>query len=248
MGIRRVEVLPYAILIPLLTHFFHQFRAQGLADATLRDLTHFSWRVSAGGATHWNRATFMRRVARIIRTASTAERAVKGLLDSVESHIVGDLIGHHDWRSGTTRLVALALFELQPRELAGGASIDVWSLIAQAGTGHDLFQRLWTRGVDAYAASTANRIISAQRFAQPGRLLERAFGAPSSQIGLFSAEESINWYTTEAYETQGVTPGMLEALREGRVPFLELRSRWLTDIVDAFLERRDIERRPRSTS
>jgi hypothetical protein len=234
MGIRRVEILPYPIILPILTHFFHRYPE--VSTRNRGNLIRFAWQVSAGASVHRNRATYLRRVARVIRDSQSPEVAVHELVDYSGGPVMGEsLAAHHDWRSGSTRLVALALFECGPREISTGELIPVWDLLPKKG--HEMFQRIWTRGTDWLGAASANRIISAIRSPQSSRSLE-ILAARQQQQTLFS-EDTSSAQPPEALASQAITEEALAALGTGdRLNFLALRAARIANIVDNFLQRR----------
>jgi Protein of unknown function DUF262 len=231
-GIRRIEALPYPVVLPWLIHFFGSFPGPH-TDDVLAKLRAFLWLVVAGGTRKRYRSTYQRAVARLIRVAGNAEKAVSDLVEYSKQN-VDDGYEHaaafwkdHDWRSGATRLVELALFELKPRDLETGDEIQVWDVLPEKG--HELFRYIWRSGVDEFMSSSANRLIlvGAGR-GEVGRILERL------DSSLFQKEQ-----LTEILASQAVSPEAWEALIAGRrLEFLRLRAIRITEVVDEFLKKR----------
>lgn len=231
-GIRRVETLPYALVLPPLMQFFDRFQAP--CSASVRKKLHrFVWLVAASGAGQQHRSTYQRAAARLIRNKAQSEEAVASNLvayseDVLDSVSANHLVDQHDWRSGATRLVELALFELEPRELDTGAPIPVWEVLPEKG--HKLFRRIWTRGVDELASSSANRLMSMAS----GRKSTSAILEQLAEPGLFAAPVS-----REVLESQAITQEAWSALQNGdRLSFLRLRAARIAEVVNNFLRAR----------
>lgn len=239
-GIRHVAILPYALVFPPLVHFFDRF-PDPMSDATLGKLKRFVWLVSISGGRQRHRSTFQRKAASLTRNAKNAEDAVHQLVQISEMTLdairAKSLMAHHDWDSGATRLVALALFELAPRELSSGRPLAVWDELSARGGSP--FRLLWTSGVGPFATSSVNRIIAM------GDDKASSLGGPLEQ----HAENQLSLELPTDQESPGsIDPAILEshaipieawkALQRGnRLEFLRLREIRMTEVIDDFLRK-----------
>lgn len=234
-GIRRVDALPYAPVLPPLMHFFDKFPAPH-PDSVARGLRRFVWLVAAGGARQQQRGTYQRAAARFIREHDDAKSAIDKLVAYSEIDVDGAVKAlmrvRHDWRSAATRLVALALFELDPMELTeGGTPIPVWEVLPEKGD--ELFRYIWSEGTNKLFSSTANRVISAEL----GSILERLADTEQLNQGELFPRTVISY--GRHLESQAITPAALLALQRGdRTTFLKLRATRITEVVENFLRTR----------
>ncbi len=227
-GIRRVEALPYALVLPPLMHFFDRFPPP-CSESITKMLHRLIWLVAASGAGQQHRSTYQRAAARLIRGKQNQEVVANNLVahseDVLDRVQANHLVEQHDWRSGATRLVELALFELEPRELETGAVIPVWDVLPDKG--HKLFQRIWTHGIDGFAASSANRLIS-MTVGRSGKnsMLEKFAASPLFPV------------SREILASQAITQEAWGALQNGeQLQFLRLRATRIAEVVDSFLHR-----------
>ena len=137
------------------------------------------------------------------------------------------MLGHHDWRSGATRVVELALFELEARELETGEAISVWDKLVDKGD--ELFQRIWVRGVDEFASSSANRLISAA----PGVATPAGPSSGSPRIGCS------RFLSRGRFWRAKLLHGGMDSVQNGqRLRFLQLRAARIAQVVNRFLRER----------
>jgi len=228
-GLRRIEALPYALVLPPLIHFFDRFPLPGSGSAK-KALHRFVWLVAVRGEGHEHRATYQQAIARIIRADRNADEVASRLVQYSEGELdlsqTDSFVDKHDWRSGATRLVELALFELQPREIDTGEPIPVWEVLPEKG--HQLFRRIWTRDIGEFSSSSANRLISVT----PGR------NQKSSTLDQLIANPLFP-PSLETLESQAITQEAWAALQQGnRLQFLKLRAARISEVVRNFMSKR----------
>jgi hypothetical protein len=197
----------------------------------MKALHRFVWLVAVRGEGHEHRATYQQAIARIIRSADrnadeVASKLVQYSEDELDLSQTDSFVAKHDWRSGATRLVELALFELQPKEIDTGEPIRVWEVLPDKG--HQLFRRIWTRGIGEFSSSSANRLISVtpgrnQKSSTLDELIEHPLFPPS----------------LETLESQAITQEAWAALQQGnRLQFLKLRAARISEVVRNFMRKR----------
>ena len=197
----------------------------------MKTLHRFVWLVAARGEGHEHRATYQEAIARIIRnTGQNADEVASELVQYSDREFdlsqTDSFVDKHDWRSGATRLVELALFELQPREIDSGEPIPVWEVLPEKG--HELFRRIWTRDIDEFSSSSANRLISMT----PGR------NQKSSTLDQLMAHPLFP-PSREVLESQAITQEAWAALQQGnRLQFLKLRAARISEVVKRFMSKR----------
>jgi hypothetical protein len=223
-GIRRIEALPYALILPVLMHFYDRF-PEPLSDEDEAEVRRWIWWVAAVGARGQNRSTWMRANAQMIWEGHNPGDALLRLLFTRHARTPGPgrrfLEKRHDWRSGETRLVALALFDLGPRDLETGAPIDVWQELSRRGD--KIFSRIVPEG--ASSSSSTGRIITPS-------------GARHT-LNLKAIAQRAEQPSAETLASQAIPVEAWHALRDGEEWLFQVRRRQrMTEVIDSFLSTR----------
>lgn len=207
------SLLPYKLPVLILSRFFHlhpspQPRSR---DLLARWVWRGAWSAQHQGATVSTRST----LALIV---DDEERAVQALLGSLRKEQPAVPDGNFNFRFAASKLQALALAALEPRNLASGETLDVEELA----TGPHAFRQMFS--ADSSLDKHLVRSV-ANRFLHPA--------VPSGLRRSLSSSSDRRVWASHAVDDEAI-----DALRRGRFrEFLERRQVLLEEHLESFLAR-----------
>ena len=235
-GIPHYDLLPYKQAFVTLGRFFQLHPQPSPRSREL--LARWIWRGALNGAHQGDTVSTRKVLARIL--PESEERSVNGMLDMVSGKpsAIPDVADRFNFRFAASKLLALALFSLEPRDLITGDRLAAGQLMSQVQSGHDsspLVQIFPVRAGKAEEAlqSAANRLIQPPHQRGVRRLL---VGIDDSRLLL----------------SHGISAAVRRALDDGdSAAFLKLRAEWMRPLVELFFARHarwDEPDRPRIAS
>ncbi len=235
-GIPHYDLLPYKQAFVTLGRFFQLHPQPSPRSREL--LARWIWRGALNGAHQGDTVSTRKVLARIL--PESEERSVHGMLEMVSGKpsAIPDVADRCNFRFAASKLLALALFSLEPRDLITGNRLAAGQLMSQVQSGHDsspLLQIFPVRAgkVEEALQSAANRLIQPPHQRGVRRLLA---GIDDSRLLL----------------SHGISAAARQALDDGdSAAFLKLRAEWLRPRVEIFFARHarwDEPDRPRIAS
>ena len=235
-GIPHYDLLPYKQAFVTLGRFFQLHPQPSPRSREL--LARWIWRGALNGAHQGDTVSTRKVLARIL--PESEERSVNGMLEMVSGKpsAIPDVADRFNFRFAASKLLALALFSLEPRDLITGDRLAAGQLMSQVQSGHDsspLLQIFPVRAGKAEEAlqSAANRLIQPPHQRGVRRLL---VGIDDSRLLL----------------SHGISAAVRRALDDGdSAAFLKLRAEWMRPLVELFFARHarwDEPDRPRIAS
>lgn len=235
-GIPHYDLLPYKQAFVTLGRFFQLHPQPSPRSREL--LARWIWRGALNGAHQGDTVSTRKVLARIL--PESEERSVHGMLEMVSGKpsAIPDVADRCNFRFAASKLLALALFSLEPRDLITGNRLAAGQLMSQVQSGHDsspLLQIFPVRAgkVEEALQSAANRLIQPPHQRGVRRLLA---GIDDSRLLL----------------SHGISAAARQALDDGdSAAFLKLRAEWLRPRVELFFARHarwDEPDRPRIAS
>ncbi|WP_299065255.1 DUF262 domain-containing protein [Accumulibacter sp.] len=235
-GIPHYDLLPYKQAFVTLGRFFQLHPQPSPRSREL--LARWIWRGALNGAHQGDTVSTRKVLARIL--PESEERSVNGMLEMVSGKpsAIPDVADRFNFRFAASKLLALALFSLEPRDLVTGDRLAAGQLMSQVHSGHDsspLVQIFPVRAGKAEEAlqSAANRLIQPPHQRGVRRLL---VGIDDSRLLL----------------SHGISAAVRRALDDGdSAAFLKLRAEWMRPLVELFFARHarwDEPDRPRIAS
>lgn len=235
-GIPHYDLLPYKQAFVTLGRFFQLHPQPSPRSREL--LARWIWRGALNGAHQGDTVSTRKVLARIL--PESEERSVNGMLEMVSGKpsAIPDVADRFNFRFAASKLLALALFSLEPRDLVTGDRLAAGRLMSQVHSGHDsspLVQIFPVRAGKAEEAlqSAANRLIHPPHQRGVRRLL---VGIDDSRLLL----------------SHGISAAVRRALDDGdSAAFLKLRAEWMRPLVELFFARHarwDEPDRPRIAS
>lgn len=235
-GIPHYDLLPYKQAFVTLGRFFQLHPQPSPRSREL--LARWIWRGALNGAHQGDTVSTRKVLARIL--PESEERSVNGMLEMVSGKpsAIPDVADRFNFRFAASKLLALALFSLEPRDLVTGDRLAAGQLMSQVHSGHDsspLLQIFPVRAGKAEEAlqSAANRLIQPPHQRGVRRLL---VGIDDSRLLL----------------SHGISAAVRRALDDGdSAAFLKLRAEWMRPRVELFFARHarwDEPDRPRIAS
>jgi len=235
-GIPHYDLLPYKQAFVTLGRFFQLHPQPSPRSREL--LARWIWRGALNGAHQGDTVSTRKALARIL--PESEERSVNGMLEMVSGKpsAIPDVADRFNFRFAASKLLALALFSLEPRDLVTGDRLAAGQLMSQVHSGHDsspLVQIFPVRAGKAEEAlqSAANRLIHPPHQRGVRRLL---VGIDDSRLLL----------------SHGISAAVRRALDDGdSAAFLKLRAEWMRPLVELFFARHarwDESDRPRIAS
>jgi hypothetical protein len=162
-GIPLTTLLPYKQAFVTLGRFFQLHPQPSPRSREL--LARWIWRGALNGAHQGDTVSTRKVLARILLPESE-ERSVNGMLEMVSGKpsAIPDVADRFNFRFAASKLLALALFSLEPRDLVTGDRLAAGQLMSQVHSGHDsspLVQIFPVRAGKTEEAlqSAANRLI-----------------------------------------------------------------------------------------
>lgn len=206
-GIPHYDLLPYKQPLVTLGKFFHHHPQPHARSVAL--LTRWLWRGALNGAHRGDTVSTRAALERI--APGDEDRSVQQMLEMVGSErpILPSSLERFRFNFAASKLQALALLALQPRDLESGESLDIVGLLNVPDPVQPFVPVLTgTQGSDAAAQSVANRL------AHPPR--------PSLRRLLLQVMD------TDILASHGISPAAQAALRAGHATeFLHLRAQTL---------------------
>jgi hypothetical protein len=235
-GIPHYDLLPYKQAFVTLGRFFQLHPQPSPRSREL--LARWIWRGALNGAHQGDTVSTRKVLARIL--PESEERSVNGMLEMVSGKpsAIPDVADRFNFRFAASKLLALALFSLEPRDLVTGDRLAAGQLMSQVHSGHDsspLVQIFPVRAGKTEEAlqSAANRLIHPPHQRGVRRLL---VGIDDSRLLL----------------SHGISAAVRRALDDGdSAAFLKLRAEWMRPRVELFFARHarwDEPDRPRIAS
>jgi len=235
-GIPHYDLLPYKQAFVTLGRFFQLHPQPSPRSREL--LARWIWRGALNGAHQGDTVSTRKVLARIL--PESEERSVNGMLEMVSGKpsAIPDVADRFNFRFAASKLLALALFSLEPRDLVTGDRLAAGRLMSQVHSGHDsspLVQIFPVRAGKAEEAlqSAANRLIHPPHQRGVRRVL---VGIDDSRLLL----------------SHGISAAVRRALDDGdSAAFLKLRAEWMRPLVELFFARHarwDEPDRPRIAS
>lgn len=235
-GIPHYDLLPYKQAFVTLGRFFQLHPQPSPRSREL--LARWIWRGALNGAHQGDTVSTRKVLARIL--PESEERSVNGMLEMVSGKpsAIPDVADRFNFRFAASKLLALALFSLEPRDLVTGDRLAAGQLMSQVHSGHDsspLVQIFPVRAGKTEEAlqSAANRLIHPPHQRGVRRLL---VGIDDSRLLL----------------SHGISAAVRRALDDGdSAAFLKLRAEWMRPLVELFFARHarwDEPDRPRIAS
>jgi len=216
-GIPRYDLLPYKQPFVLLGKFFHLYPSPRPRSREL--LARWVWRGALNGAHRGDTVSTRANLERIV--AGGEEASVQRLLEMVahRPETLPDVDSPFNFRFATSKLQALALLDLKPRDLESGEPIHMGQYAGLEG--HELpIPAILASIAGSHRGSVqsvANRLIHPQR-AKLRRILEHAH--------------------LDILASHGITPDALIALlAKNSGAFLTLRAAFLRDHFQQFFAR-----------
>lgn len=216
VGIPHYELLPYKQPIVTLGKFFHHYPTPGSRSRDL--LVRWVWRGALNGAHRGDTVSTRRSLDQIV--PGDEDASVQRMLDMVRSSAAEcpDAAGQFNFRFAASKLQALALIELGPRDLQTGALLELGPLFNTPNEEWPVPSVLASRRL-RLVQSVANRLIHPSRTGLRKILVE----APDSAV----------------LTSHGITESAHAALQAGNAErFLELRLEYLEPCFVSFFERR----------
>lgn len=218
VGIPHYELLPYKQPLVTLGKFFHLHPSPQPRSREL--LVRWLWRGALNGAHRGDTVSTRKALDRIV--SASEEQSIKRMLEMVDvlPDAWPDVAEPFNFRHASSKLQALALMDLGPRDLQTGELLQLSTFFG----GGDEEMPLPT--IVASIAGNPTKLVysAANRLAHPGRQgLRRILSAVTDPLILAS---------------HGINETAIQALREG-VPqrFLELRAEYLRAHFRAYFER-----------
>lgn len=213
--------IPHLRLLPFTTAMYGLTRMFALhpepQPRTLDLLVRWVWRGLMSGAFGTDRTLPRRSVSCIDQ--GDEEKSIQGMLALVPKNSTQDfeIPSNYDARGADTRLALLGLASLKPRELNGGAAIDIAKLIEEMDVG--AFQAVFSDTSIKWARSAANRVILRTRTAPVRRMLIDHIVQGGTDSAVLSSH--------------AINPQAARALREGNLEeFLEIRATLIAEAVN----------------
>lgn len=212
VGIPNYELLPYKQPLVTLGKFFHHHPTPRSRSRDL--LVRWVWRGALNGAHRGDTVSARNALDRIV--SDREDKSVQQMLEMVSEHPSAqpDVTDPFNFRFAASKLLALALMDLSPRDLETGASFN-------APVQEMAFPQIVASiagGRTALIRSTANRLAHPQR---PG----------IRKLVLDATDPSI-------LASHGITAEAIQALRDGNATtFLALRAEYLQAHFQRFFKR-----------
>ncbi|WP_313952568.1 DUF262 domain-containing protein [Accumulibacter sp.] len=160
-GIPHYDLLPYKQAFVTLGRFFQLHRQPSPRSREL--LARWIWRGALNGAHQGDTVSTRKVLARIV--PESEERSVAGMLEMVKERppLLPDVTDRFNFRFAASKLLALALLSLEPRNIESGAMLAAGQLMSEVQSEHDpspLLQIFPVRaGDDEALRSAANRLV-----------------------------------------------------------------------------------------
>ncbi|WP_291993581.1 DUF262 domain-containing protein [Candidatus Accumulibacter sp. ACC003] len=221
-GIPHYELLPYKQAFVTLGRFFQLHPHPSPRSREL--LARWIWRGALNGAHQGDTVSTRKVLARIL--PESEERSVDGMLEMVKERpsLLPDVADRFNFRFAASKLLALALLSLEPRNLLTGDRLAAGQLMRLLPSVHDSSPLLQIfslrRGEnEPYLQSAANRLFHPPHKGGVRRLLT---STTDSRLLL----------------SHGISEAARQLLDDGdSVAFLKQRAEWLQPLVRAFFDR-----------
>lgn len=216
VGVPRYELLPYKQPLVLLGKFFHHHLNP---DARSRELlARWVWRGALAGVHRGDTVSTRATLDRL--NAKDEESSVQKLLETVKDR-PSDLPNSDEpfnFRHATGKLLALAMLDLEPRDLDSGALIQIGQDLGSDATEFPIPSIVKEGVAKNVLQGAANRLIHPQR--------------PKLRQRLAAVRDP------EVLASHGITEIAAQALRDGKAnEFLERRADFLRDHCARFFDR-----------
>ncbi|QCO00304.1 DUF262 domain-containing protein (plasmid) [Azospirillum argentinense] len=216
VGIPRYDLLPYKQPFVLLGKFFHLHPDPGARSRQL--LERWVWRGALTGAHRGDTVSTRATLERIVK--GSEEDSVQRLLELVKDSLAAlpDVDEAFNFRFATSKLLALAMLDLKPRDLDNGGLIEIdQDTVAEEGS-FSMPPIIVKHDANNALRSTANRLIHPHR----PKLRQR--------LALVRDPEILT--------SHGISPNAAQAIRDGDVRgFLRLRADFLRQHSELFFAR-----------
>ncbi len=219
-GIPHYDLLPYKQAFVTLGRFFQLYPHPSPRSREL--LTRWIWRGALNGAHQGDTVSTRKVLARIL--PESEERSVDGMLEMVKERpsVIPDVADRFNFRFAASKLLALALLSLEPRNLLTGEKLTAGQLMRRGLSVHDsspLLQIFSVRPGEEYLQSAANRLFHPPHQGGIRRLLT---GITDSSLLL----------------SHGISEAARQFLdNDDSAAFLKLRAEWVRPRVRTFFDR-----------
>ncbi len=221
-GIPHYDLLPYKQAFVTLGRFF-QFHPQP-SPRSRELLARWIWRGALNGAHQGDTVSTRKVLARIL--PGSEERSVDGMLEMVKERpsVIPNVTDRFNFRFAASKLLALALLSLEPRNLLTGDRLTAGQLMRRVPSVHDSSPLLQIFSVrpgesEGYLQSAANRLFHPPHQGGIRRLLTGI-----TDPGLLLSH--------------GISTAARQRLDDGdSAAFLKLRAEWMRPRVQSFFAR-----------
>lgn len=206
-GIPHLDLLPRTLVLDVLTRFFALHPQPSARNTAL--LVRWIWRVLAGEHALDERTLERRAIAAVDSDENDTLQKMLSLVSRAAPKVA--LPDAFDARAAESRLAALALLSLGPRDLIDGEPTDIATMIESRGS--NAFARIVAKGTDEGRRGIENRVFT--RASAPRRAILR-------RIEDYGEAD-------EVLQSHAIGPKAAAALRAGNVErFLRTRRRAIT--------------------
>lgn len=222
-GIPHYDLLPYKHVFVTLGRFFQLHPQPSPRSREL--LARWIWRGTLNGAHQGDTVSTRKVLARIL--PESEGRSVDGMLEMVKERpsVLPDVADRFNFRFAASKLLALALFSLEPRNLLTGDRLAAGQLMRRVPSVHDsspllqIFSSVRPGEKEEYLQSAANRLFHPPHQGGIRRLLTGI-----TDPGLLLSH--------------GISTAARQRLDEGdSAAFLKLRAEWMRPRVQSFFDR-----------
>lgn len=241
VGIPHYELLPYKNPLVTLGKFFHYHPNPSSRSCQL--LARWLWRGALNESHQGDNVSTRKALDQIARDSE--EVSVQKMLRMVKQRPENspDVTAPFNFRFAASKLQALALMELGPRDLETGELLDLGGFLGDRTHDYDLpFSHVVTYKTGSrkdLVQSAANRLAHPNRPGGLRRLLRQVAG----ELMLELADLDVCQYppgvtVSTVLASHGITEAAAQALRDGdAVQFLELRAEYLRPHFQRFFDR-----------